>query len=70
MNEGEFDPLETSFRSLVTRKNLDKSFFLGNESLGAFFEEAGYPAVPSPDRPPGNPLLQKCVLYQALKILT
>ena len=44
---------ETSFRALVTRRKLDKNLLLGNESLGAFFEEAGYPAVPSPTRSPG-----------------
>ena len=54
LNEKEFDPAKTSFKALVTRRNLDKTFFLGNQSLGAFFEEAGYPAVPSPDRSPGN----------------
>ena len=44
---------ETSFRALVTRRKLDKNLLLGNESLGAFFEKAGYPAVPSPTRSPG-----------------
>ena len=44
---------ETSFRALVTRRKLDKKLILGNESLGAFFEKAGYPAVPSPTRSPG-----------------
>ena len=44
---------ETSFRALVTRRKLDKTLIFGNESLGAFFEEAGYPAVPSPTRSPG-----------------
>ena len=57
LNDREFDPLKTSLRSLVVRKNLDKDFFLGNKSLGAMFEEAGYAAVPSPDRSPGNYLL-------------
>ena len=54
LNEKEFDPVKTSFKAIVNRLNLDKSFFLGNQSLGAFMEEAGYPAVPSPDRSPGN----------------
>ena len=44
---------ETSFRALVTRRKLDNNLILGNQSLGAFFEEAGYPAVPSPTRSPG-----------------
>ena len=54
LNDGEFEPSETSFRSLVKRKNLDKRFFLGNESLGALLEKEGYFAVPSPNRSPGN----------------
>ena len=54
LNDGEFEPSETSFRSLVKRKNLDKSFFLGNASLGALLEKEGYYAVPSPNRSPGN----------------
>ena len=55
LNEGKFDVLETSFRALVKRQNLDKTFFLGSQSLGAFFEEAGYDAVPSPEHPiPGE----------------
>ena len=55
LNEGTFDVLETSFRALVKRQNLDKNFFLGNQSLGAFFNEAGYEAVPSPEDPiPGR----------------
>lgn len=53
LNQREFDVKETSFRALVTRRKLDKNLLLGNESLGAFFEEAGYPAVPSPTRSPG-----------------
>ena len=44
---------ETSFRALVTRRKLDNNLILGNQSLGALFEEAGYPAVPSPTRSPG-----------------
>ena len=49
MNEGEFSVANTGFRALVKRKNLDKNknFVLGNNSLGAFFEDAGYAAVPS-----------------------
>ena len=54
LNDGEFEPSETSFRSLVKRKKLDKRFFLGNESLGALLEREGYFAVPSPNRSPGN----------------
>ena len=54
LNDREFEPSETSFRSLVKRKNLDKSFFLGNQSLGALLEKEGYYAVPSPNRSPGN----------------
>ena len=57
LNQREFDVKETSFRALVTRRKLDKNLILGNESLGAFFEEAGYPAVPSPSRSPG------CVMF-------
>ena len=56
LNEGKFDVLETSVRALVKRRNLDKSFFMGNQSLGAFFEEAGYAAAPSPDTLPGKPI--------------
>ena len=56
LNEGKFDVLETSVRALVKRRNLDKSFFMGNQSLGAFFEEAGYAAAPSPDTLPGTVL--------------
>ena len=59
LNDGEFEPSETSFRSLVKRKNLDKRFFLGNESLGALLEREGYFAVPSPNRFPGNYLILK-----------
>ena len=49
LNKGEFNVAKTGFRALVKRKNLDKNknFILGNKSLGAFFEKAGYPAVPS-----------------------
>ena len=49
LNEGEFSVANTGFRALVKRKNLDKNknFVLGNNSLGAFFEDAGYAAVPS-----------------------
>ena len=43
--------LETSFRALIKRRNLGKDFFLGEQSLGSFFEEAGYDAVPSPNQP-------------------
>ena len=68
LNDREFDPLKTSLRSLVVRKNLDKDFFLGNKSLGAMFEEAGYAAVPSPDRSPGNHLeIRNLVIYLNLK---
>lgn len=54
LNQREFDVKETSFRALVTRRKLDKNLILGNESVGAFFEESGYPAVPSPSRSPGS----------------
>ena len=49
LNKGEFSVADTGFRALVKRKNLDKNknFVLGNNSLGAFFEDAGYAAVPS-----------------------
>ena len=55
LNNGKFNVHETGFRSLVRRKHLDKSFVLGPKSLGAFFEKAGYAAVPSPRHPgPGS----------------
>ena len=67
LNDREFDPLKTSLRSLVIRKSLDKDFFLGNNSLGAMFEEAGYAAVPSPDRSPGNYLQREnSIIYLKL----
>ena len=46
LNEGAFDVLDTSVRALVKRRNLDESFFTGNQSLGASFEEAGYDTLP------------------------
>ena len=55
MNEGEFDVAETGFRALVKRNDLEKNFVLGSKSLGAFFEKAGYAAVPSNKNPkPGK----------------
>ena len=60
LNDDKFNVYETGFRSLVKRKHLGKSFVLGPESLGAFFEKAGYAAVPSPKHPgPGNLLYIK-----------
>ena len=55
LNDGKFNVYETGFRALVKRKHLGKSFVLGPKSLGAFFENAGYAAVPSPKHPgPGK----------------
>jgi len=57
LNKGEFSVADTGFRALVKRKNLDKNknFVLGNNSLGAFFEDAGYAAVPSnKNKKPGD----------------
>ena len=61
LNKGEFSVADTGFRALVKRKNLDrnKNFVLGKKSLGAFFEEAGYAAVPSnKNKKPGKTLVK------------
>ena len=60
LNEGDFNVADTGFRSLVKRKKLDKNkkFVLGSKSLGALFEKAGYPAVPSNKNPkPGREII-------------
>ena len=33
---------------MAARKKLDKDFVVGDNSLGDFFENAGYAALPSP----------------------
>ena len=64
LNEGEFDVAETGFRALVKRNDLDKNFVLGSKSLGAFFEKAGYAAVPSNKNPKPGKAKNKCKTYQ------
>jgi len=48
LNKDKINVYETGFRALATRKHLDKDFVLGSKSLGAFFQDAGYEAMPSP----------------------
>jgi hypothetical protein len=58
LNDNNINVYETGFKALVRREHLDKSFVLGNKSLGALFEDAGYTAVPSPKHTsPGRHIL-------------
>ena len=50
LNDSNINVNETGFRALAARKKLDEDFVVGNRSLGGFFEDAGYLAVPSPNR--------------------